>query len=624
MRRIDERSPSIRAAVPPRGRPSSNLPLDQRDCILVTYGDTLGGRSEPPLRYLRRFLDERLRGAATGVHILPFCPYTSDDGFSVSDYRAVDAQLGSWDDLTDIARDYLLMADLVLNHCSASHRWFQGFLRGEEPFRRYFITVSPDADTSSVVRPRARPLLTPFETADGVRCVWTTFSPDQIDLNYAEPKLLLEMIDILLFYLSRGVRIIRLDAVAYLWKEIGTACIHLPQTHMVVQLFRAILDATVPEAMLITETNVPHEENISYFGNGENESHMVYNFPLPPLTLHSFISGSAEKLTEWVAGLQTPNPDVTWFNFLASHDGIGLTPAHGILTPEEIEQLVECVCDRGGRVSYKATPNGDVPYELNISYLSAIVEPGATDSERTDAFVSAHAIMLALAGLPALYIHSVLGSTNWLEGVKETGENRTINRPKLDWEQVSSELDDSGSLRAAVYTRLYRLIRVRADEAAFHPAAAQRVLRGDAPSVFALLRGEAGGAGPRGASSGTASRGARGVAPGGDRAAAPDAGRGRSGATPGAAAGGGAADSATTVSERPVLCLQNVAAYRVHWRPIDSAGREALERIGAHATGGTEGQSSGRRALDLISGKSIEIHDGVELPAYGVLWLVAG
>ena len=242
--------------------------FDHTDSILITYGDQFRQEGLPPLRTLEAFCDEFLQGLVPGVHILPFFPYSSDDGFSIIDYRQVDPNLGSWVEVERIARRYRLMADAVLNHCSREHAWFKAFLRGDPAYRDYFITVDPTEDLSQVVRPRALPLLTSFQTSHGEQHVWTTFSADQVDLNYANPDVLLEIVDVLLGYLAHGAQAIRLDAIAYLWKEIGTSCIHLPQTHRAVQFFRLLLDAAAPGAVLITETNVPHQDNVAYFGDG--------------------------------------------------------------------------------------------------------------------------------------------------------------------------------------------------------------------------------------------------------------------------------------------------------------------------------------------------------------------
>jgi sucrose phosphorylase len=470
------------------GRLEGGLPLSERDTIMITYGDQFRGPEGSPLSYLYRFLDEETEGAVSGVHILPFWPYSSDDGFSIIDYRRVNPDMGDWSDIERIGAEYSLMADLVLNHCSAKSRWFEGFLAGEAPYTDYFITVDPGTDLSMVARPRAHPLLTPFETAEGTKHVWTTFSADQVDLNFAEPRVLEEMLDVLLLYIEHGARIIRLDAIAYLWKEIGHRSIHHPKTHLVVQLFRAVVEDIAPWVVIITETNVPHEENLSYFGDGHNEAHMVYNFSLPPLVLDAFLREDTGHLTAWASSLRRPSSEVTFFNFLASHDGIGLLPARGILTPEEIDEMIAMVKDRGGRISYKATPDGEIPYEMNVNYLSAVTDPNLPAEQRARAFLASQAVMLAMAGVPGVYVHSLLGSTNWEEGLEQTGINRSINREKLDYPTVIDELTTTGTLRATVFEGYRRMLQVRAAEPAFHPAAAQTVLEAG-PQVFALLRG---------------------------------------------------------------------------------------------------------------------------------------
>jgi glycosidase len=467
--------------------PAGDFPLSADDAILISYGDSLRGPDKAPLEYLYTFLDEVCEGAITGVHILPFSPYSSDDGFSVIDYRAVNPDLGTWEQIEAIAGEFRLMADLVLNHCSAGSDWFQRFLRDEPPYDRYFLTADPAGDYSMVVRPRALPLLTPFETAHGTEHVWTTFSADQVDLNWESPDVLVEMLDVFLGYLARGAQIVRLDAIAYLWKEIGHSCLHHPHTHRIVKLFRRAMELVDPAAVLITETNVPHRENVSYFGDGD-EAHMVYNFSLPPLLLDAVMRGDAGHLCRWAASLEDPGDGASYFNFCASHDGVGLTPTHGILSDGEREALIETVLARGGRISYKATAEGKIPYEMNINYLSAATDPLLPDSQRSDQFLATQAVMLSLAGVPGIYIHSLLGSQNWQEGVEQTGANRTINREKLDFDALQEELADGASLRSLVFSGYRRLLQARAGQAAFHPRSPQRVVDCD-DRLFVLLRG---------------------------------------------------------------------------------------------------------------------------------------
>ena len=474
------------------GAADGGIPVDQTTTVMITYGDNIQKPGMAPLAALEKFALEHLSGVVSGIHILPFSPWSSDDGFSVMDYRQVNPDWGTWDNIALIGGKFRLMADLVLNHCSAKGTWFREFLAGHPQYSDYFICVDPGSDLSSVFRPRALPLTHEFTVNGRKKHVWTTFSQDQVDLNFANPEVLLEFVDILLSYVEHKVRIIRLDAIGFLWKEIGTSCMHHPKTHAVVKLFRSILDSIAPGVVLITETNVPHKENISYFGDGSDEAHMVYQFPLPPLTLDAFIRGNASILTKWAQTLPKPHPQVNFFNFLASHDGVGVLPARGFLEENDLNNLIAEVKNRGGLVSYKSTPNGDIPYELNISYRDAVAESSLSVSDRAKKFLASQAIMLSMAGVPGIYIHSLLGSGNWLEGVGQTGVNRTINREKLDYDTLAADLNNPESLRGRIFAAYTRLLKTRAAHAAFHPSSDQSILE-LGPGLFALTRSPANG-----------------------------------------------------------------------------------------------------------------------------------
>jgi glycosidase len=464
--------------------------LSERDAILITYADQVRTAGQAPLQTLANFCEAHLRGAVSGIHLLPFYPWSSDDGFSVKDHRRVKSSLGGWRDVEALGRSFRLMFDAVINHASTQGTWFRSFLRAEAPYRDYFLTIEGDPDLSAVVRPRTLPLLTEFQTASGPRRVWTTFSPDQADLDFHNPDVLLEIFDILLAYARYGAQFIRLDAIAYLWKEIGTACIHLPQTHAVVRLLRAVLNEVAPHVRLVTETNVPHTENLSYFGNGENEAQLVYNFALPPLVLHTFRTGDASVLSRWAAGLEPPSDQTAFFNFLASHDGIGLNPAGGILSQAEIDALVGQTLAHGGLISYKQNADGSQsPYEMNINYFDALSDPGGGESLDTqiDRFMTAQAIMLSLPGVPGIYFHSLFGSRNWTDGIQAAGYNRAINRQKLDLAELERQLAAPASLRSQVFRRFRSLLAMRSGSAAFHPNGRQDILEAGR-GVFAILR----------------------------------------------------------------------------------------------------------------------------------------
>jgi sucrose phosphorylase len=464
--------------------------FSEADAVLITYGDTLLQDDEHPLQTLARFMRQHLKGVFSGLHILPFYPFSSDDGFSVIDFFKVRSDLGTWRDIQALGANFRLMVDLVVNHVSTQSDWFQSYLVEEAGFENLAIAVDPNTDLSAVTRPRSHPLLTPFDKQSGERVhVWTTFSDDQIDLNYDSLDVLDNMIGALLFYISQGATIIRLDAIAYLWKEIGTNCIHLSQTHDMVRLFRSILDRVAPEVTLITETNVPHAENVSYFGNGLDEAQMVYNFSLGPLLLHALSTGNARVLSDWCRKLITPSDRTTFFNFTASHDGIGVRPLEGILDPIEIEQLIERMRKNGALISMRRQPDGsDVPYEINITYFDALKDPDLNqDPLHIQRFLASQAVAMVLPGVPAVYIHSLLGSRNWTEGVSKTGRARSINRQQLSADSISKDIEDPESERGRVFQSYRHMIRVRSRQSAFHPHADFKILLLD-DRVFGLER----------------------------------------------------------------------------------------------------------------------------------------
>lgn len=446
---------------------------DERDSVLITYGDSLrNGDEAVPLSVLDSFSRKHLKGAIRTIHLLPFYPWSSDDGFSVIDYRKVDPECGDWDDVERLGNSFDLMFDFVLNHCSSQSSWFKDFVAGIEPARHYFLPMDPDGDYSEVVRPRTSPLLTKTRTRDGEAHIWTTFSADQVDLNWQNPEVFFEFVDILLLYISKGMRIARLDAVAFLWKTLGTNCIHLPETHEMVKLFRDIIEIVAPQTILLTETNVPHAENLSYFGQGD-EAHMVYQFSLPPLLLHAFTTGNGAYLTKWAQELDPPPEGCTFFNFTASHDGVGVRPVEGILPTAERDKLIAHVESAGGKVNWRAMPDGSKqPYEMNITYYSALA---IKDDVKLGAarFLCSQALALSLRGIPGIYIHSLTATSNYHEGVERTGQNRTINRRKWELPELKEHLGEGvGKL---VFNRYLRMLRRRSNHPAFHPDAPQEV-----------------------------------------------------------------------------------------------------------------------------------------------------
>jgi sucrose phosphorylase len=467
----------------------------ERDVILITYGDLLYKKRQSPLKTLGDFCDSYLRGTINTLHILPFFPSSSDRGFSIIDFETVDPLLGSWRDIEALEARYQLMFDGVINHVSAKSRWFVEFLAGNPEYEDFFIWFAAEDELTPeqrrmVFRPRTTPILTRYETLTGPRYVWTTFSPDQIDLNYRNPGVLLRVIQILLLYVRQGADILRLDAVTYLWNQPGTRCIHLEQTHEIIKLLRDILSVVAPHVALVTETNVPHEENIAYFGNGSDEAHMVYNFALPPLALHTFYTGDARVLSAWAKSMTSPSDTATFFNFLDSHDGIGLLGAKNILSPKDMDRICRRAEEHGGFISYKTAQDGtEVPYELNMTWYSALNKKQDGESLRIQIkrFIASRAIALVLQGVPGIYLHSLFGTHNDHSVVEATLEKRVINRAIVDLRSLMRSMTHPKSKKYRINQDLGKMIQARTKHRAFHPNGPQKILS-LSPAVFAVMR----------------------------------------------------------------------------------------------------------------------------------------
>jgi len=452
----------------------SSYSTDENEVVLITYGDSILDETQKPLEALAEFIESKLADVISTVHILPFYPSSSDGGFSVIDYYEVSSNLGDWEDIAKVApgkTNRKLMADLILNHGSAQSEWFKQFIAGEKPGCDYFVTSDPDNDLSNVTRPRTHDLLLPVDTPTGERHVWCTFSHDQVDFDFGNPDVLIEFTKIIDFYVSNNVTRLRLDAVAYLWKELGSKCIHLEQTHEVVKLFNTLLSHRAPDVLLISETNVPHEQNVSYFGNSD-EAHVIYNFSLVPLVLHAVLANDPEPFIKWAENISIPEGNSYFLNFLASHDGMGVRPAEGLLTDDQLSNLVKASEATGGTFSPYSSPEGEKPYELNASLYDVLA---GRDGKDIDKFLLAHSILLTFAGIPAIYIHSLLGTPGDLDAVKETGIKRNINRSRLNSEEVIEELESPDSYRAAMFKKLCEMIKIRRSHDSFDPKAEQDV-----------------------------------------------------------------------------------------------------------------------------------------------------
>ena len=466
---------------------------DGGDAVLITYADTIGEQGVPGLQALKSFVNRHLQPFAAVIHVLPFLQSTSDGGFAVASHTRLEPRFGDWSDLAALAQGRRLMADLVLNHVSASHPWVQQFMRDEQPGRSCVLEAAPDPCWADVVRPRSSNLFTQLRGPVGARQVWTTFGPDQVDLNWRSAEVLLGFARLMQRMARHGVRWIRLDAVGFVWKEPHTSCIHLPQAHQLVRVLRLLLDQVGPDGVVVTETNVPEQENLSYLRSGD-EAHLAYNFPLPPLLLEASVSGRADLLNAWLSRWPDLPPQTGLLNFTACHDGIGLRPLEGLMPQKRLLQLLIGCEQRGGLVSHRMLSSGEeVPYEINISWWSAMADGGIDPTYlQRERFLLTQLLILALPGVPAFYLPALLAAPNDLTRFRRTGHRRDLNRPQFTAQALERRLADPDSDVSALLPALRRALAERAVHPALHPDAPMTVLS-EGRSDCVILRRSRGG-----------------------------------------------------------------------------------------------------------------------------------
>jgi len=463
---------------------------DQSHSVLITYADSIHKKGEPTLRTLHDLSIKYFSNLSSVLHILPFLKSTSDGGFAVSSYTHLDERFGNWNDLKNLSDNHILMADLVLNHVSSSHPWVQQFIKNQEPGLSNIYAPSKDLNWDNVVRPRNSSLFSQMKTIDGPKLVWTTFGPDQIDLNWENPNIIIEFLSLVISYVECGIKWLRLDAVGFIWKESGTTCLHLPKAHSIVKVLRILLTKLSFNSVLITETNVPQDENISYLTSND-EAHMAYNFPLPPLILEAVITSKADILNNWINDWPDLPESTTFFNFTASHDGVGLRALEGLMGEERIKQLLINCEKRGGLVSHRRLSNGeDKPYELNISWWSAMEDSSRETSRfQYERFILSQLIVIALKGVPAFYLPAILASANDIKSFSKTGQRRDLNREKFEFEKLLLNLENEDSSAFKNIKFLSNAMKIRSNLKAFHPASTMLSVSKNRSDVVAIKRG---------------------------------------------------------------------------------------------------------------------------------------
>ena len=451
--------------------------ISEKTSMVICYGDSIFNNKQKNLiKRFQNFYNKKLNKYFNTVHFLPFYPSSSDSGFAVKDHYKIEKRLGNWANISQFSKKNNIMADIVINHSSARGLWFRNFLKEKKPGKDYFLKVNSKFDISKVIRPRDHKLLKQIDIFKKKEYLWRTFSPDQLDLNFKNPAVLLRFIKIMINLINHGVTIFRLDAIAYLWKESGTKCINLKKTHEIVKLFRIICNVLKVETIIVTETNLPEKENISYFGNND-EANWIYNFTLPPLLIHAFLFENSFYLNKWSNNLPLTKKGNNYLNFIASHDGIGMRPIEGILGEKTIKNFFKILKKNGSKFSHRRlTDKGKKVYEANITVYDALRKSNLDKNGKYsfERYISAHSIMISFEGVPAVYFNSLFGTSNDEAKYIITGNNRDVNRYRWNEKNIMSLLRNKQSKQSIFFTAITKLLEIRRQQKAFHPNAPRK------------------------------------------------------------------------------------------------------------------------------------------------------
>ena len=448
--------------------------VTEKTSMVICYGDSIYSNNQKNLKTFQNFFNKNLSSFFDTIHFLPFYPSSSDSGFAVKDHYKIDNKIGTWSDIKKFSRKKHIMADIVINHASARGLWFKNFLKEKKPGKDYFLLVNSKFNISKVVRPRDHKLLKEIKIFNKKEFLWRTFSDDQIDLNFKNPKVLIRFIKIMINLIKHGVTIFRLDAIAYLWKENSTKCINLKQTHEIVKILRIISNSLNIQTLIVTETNLPEKENLSYLGKND-ESNWIYNFTLPPLLIHALLFENGSYLNTWSKRLPSTKKGNSYLNFIASHDGIGMRPLEGIMQNNSIRNLLTRLKKNGSKFSYRRVNNNKKVYESNITVFDAlkvsnIDKKGLYNFER---YIAAHAIMFSFEGVPAMYFNSLFGKSNDEAKYIITGNNRDVNRYRWNEKNILKRISNKNKKEYYIFETIKHLLNIRTKQKAFHPNAAR-------------------------------------------------------------------------------------------------------------------------------------------------------
>lgn len=512
--------------------------LSQKDMALICYADHVVSTEFSPIQTLGKVLKEYgISDKLPITHILPFYPWDTDRGFSVKDYYSVNPGYGTWEDIKELGTYTKLMFDFVANHASIENPLVQKALISDHispedseckeylPYKDFVISYTEDnkpseEDLKQLSRPRNFPVLTKYrvvkndenrkvailgekkeeENVLGEGYVWTTFSRAklddgseetcQIDINYNNPNVFVESVKILLFYVEQSAKLVRLDAIGYIWKKIGSSSLHEPECHKILEALGSVLRIAAPEVITISEVNEPQVNAFTYIGNKEHpEADLAYQFSHFPLAVHAVLTEQSNFYQEWLKTISVFGAH-QFTTVLGSHDGIGMKPARGLLPEEELERLCKILVEEHqGKPNFAVLPGGKkIIYEVCATPWCIINNPHTNENFDTQLqrYLAVTAMGLCIPGIPAIYWNGLFGMKNYLpEGGLD--ENRTVNREIFDYIALKDLLDNETSEIHRCFQAVKYLLATRAKEQAFHPHTKLTPVVNDSSQVVSCL-----------------------------------------------------------------------------------------------------------------------------------------
>ena len=517
LRYID-RTPPLRRSDLERER-DYNWFMSQKLVGMALYCDRFAG----DLKGLRIRLPYLQDLGVNMLHIMPILdcpPGHSDGGYAVRDFCKIDARYGATEDVEALSatlkrRDMLLVLDVVVNHTSDEHEWAQRARRGEKKYQDYYYVFDdrelPDAyeETMPEIFPGTSPGNFTWDAAMS-KWVMTVFNSYQWDLNYHNPAVLIEMIDIILFWANKGADILRLDAVAFLWKKIGSTCQNEREAHLLLQLMKGCCQVTAPGVLFIAEAIVSPNEITKYFGEdaiNAKECEMAYNATLMALLWDAVATKNAKLLNLGIKNLPLKLERATWLNYVRCHDDIGLGFADNdaLLSGYDPAQhrrfLVDYFTGRFPGSLARGMPFGENPEtgdaRISGSLASLVGLETALENNDEDAIDAAiktilllHGVILSFGGIPLLYYGDAIGMLNNLEYLADPfqrDDNRWMNRSRFDWNKAERR-HQSGTVEYRIFSALKKMIALRKEITAFADFDNRRLLPVDNPSLLVFSR----------------------------------------------------------------------------------------------------------------------------------------